>query len=374
MTYQGTVFKSCVECESTSDYTIEKGDPATSDLQAMLYNMRSALSHCVFEGDTNPCLTTTACGPLKDALEYETLAANASTYGYCSVWNDLQVPKCSECLRVMDGGLYLNNYLQVLNGACDLLLQPPATIPLEGDIFSDTDQVNVTAPTPTSAFVSDARVGKLTYGAIAGIAIGAVVFLLVVIGCGVVLNGKRKRKAFLQNREKLHGGGSGGNNKNKNWAGAAGAGGGEMFETPVSQRPLRGGGWEDSPVSATTSTDPTYYPQYFSPYTSQYNSPVSALEGPGAANVAWPAEKTQQQQQNIGVALSPDRHNEGAGAYWGDSKGKDRAGDGGGGYELQEGINSGGGHQYPYVPPPPPHAPVLSHPGYGRFGSASPGS
>lgn len=36
MTYQGTVFKSCVECESTSDYTIEKGDPATSDLQAML--------------------------------------------------------------------------------------------------------------------------------------------------------------------------------------------------------------------------------------------------------------------------------------------------------------------------------------------------
>lgn len=264
--------------------------------------------------------------------------------------------------------------LQVLNGACDLLLQPPATIPLDGDIFSDTDSVNVTAPTPTSSFVSDARVGKFTYGAIAGIAIGAVIFLLVVIGCGVVLNGKRKRKAFLRQREKLQG-------NNKNWPALQGPGG-EMFETPISQRPLRGG-WGDSPISATT--DRSYpYPQYFSPYTSQYNSPVSAVEGPGAAgNVAWPP--TEKTTRNIGVALSPDHNNnnDGAGAYWGDSKGKDRdrdrdrAGDDADhdGYEMQEGVNSGGGHQYPYVPPPPPHqAPVLNHPGYGRFGTTPPGT
>lgn len=36
MAYQGTVFKNCIECESTSDYTISGGKPATSDLQAML--------------------------------------------------------------------------------------------------------------------------------------------------------------------------------------------------------------------------------------------------------------------------------------------------------------------------------------------------
>ena len=51
----------------------------------------------------------TACGPLKDAVEYESLAPNATAYGYCSVWNDQQVPKCGECLRFMDGGHYLNN-------------------------------------------------------------------------------------------------------------------------------------------------------------------------------------------------------------------------------------------------------------------------
>ncbi len=243
--------------------------------------------------------------------------------------------------------------LQVLNGACNLLLKEPATIPLDGDIFSDTEQVNVTMPTPTSTFVSDARVGKLTYGAIAGIAVGAAVFLLIVVGCGVVLNGKRKRKAYLREREKLQ----------KNWPGQGGGAGGEMFETPISQRPLRG--WEDSPVSAATERS---YPQYFSPYTSQYNSPVSAAEAvPGS--VAWPAEKT----RNIGVALSPDH--EGSTA-WGDAKGKERAGADGDGYELQEGIHSGGGgHQYPYVPPPPPHqAPTLNHPGYGRRGPTPPGT
>lgn len=266
----------------------------------------------------------------------------------------------------------------MLSGACDLLLPPPATIPLDGDIFSETEQVNVTAPTPTSDFVSDAsHVGGLTYGALAGIVIGAVVLLLVLIGCGVVLNGKRKRRAYLRQREKLH----------RQWPGApggiAGGAGGEMFETPISQRPLRGGGWADSPISATTDRS---YPQYFSPYTSQYNSPVSAVEGHG--HVAWPAEKTQQHQQqqlqNIGVALSPDDEG-GPGqsqgmTYWGDFKGKDRAVGGGGdadreGYELQEGINSGGGHQYPYVPPPPPHqAPMLNHPGYGRHGPTPPGT
>ena len=238
----------------------------------------------------------------------------------------------------------------------------------------------MTAPTPTSDFVSDAsHVGGLTYGAVAGIVIGAVVLVLALVGCGVVLNGKRKRRAYLRQRERMH----------KQWPGGAPGGGrvgggGEMFETPISQRPLRGTGWADSPISATTDHSYPQYPQYFSPYTSQYNSPVSAAEAQGP-HVAWPAEKAQQQQQlqNIGVALSPDDEgvNPGA-AYWSDAKGKDRAAfgsaDGGAGedregYELQEGINSGGGHQYPYVPPPPPpQAPMLNHPGYGRHGATHP--
>ncbi|RYP78268.1 hypothetical protein DL771_000745 [Monosporascus sp. 5C6A] len=258
------------------------------------------------------CITT-ACGPLQDALGYGNLAPNATAYGYCS---------------------------------------PPATIPLDGEIFSTTEQVNVTQPTPTSTFNSDARVGNLSYGAVAGIAIGAVVVLLIIMGCFVVLNGKRKRKAYLRQRERLQ----------KNWA--SGGGAGEMFETPVSQQPLRG--WGDSPISATTDRS---YPQYFSPYTSQYNSPVSAVEGPSHMHTAWPVEKA----QSIGVAISPD--NDGALHWTTDGKGKGRVGADADaeGYELQEGINSGGGHQCPPVPGPPPHqAPMLNHPGYGRYGAPPP--
>ncbi|RYO96063.1 hypothetical protein DL764_007542 [Monosporascus ibericus] len=269
---------------------------------------------------------TTACGPLQDALQHEELAPNATAYGYCN--------------------------LQILHGACDLLLQPPATIPLDGEIFSTTEQVNVTQPTPTSTFNSDARVGKLSYGAIAGIVIGAVIVLLIIMGCFVVLNGKRKRKAYLRQRGRLQ----------KNWP--SGGGAGEMFETPVSQQPLRG--WGDSPVSATTDRS---YAQYFSPYTSQYNSPVSGAEGSSHMHMAWPVEKA----QGIGVAISPD--SDGA-MYWTtDGKGKDRAGADvdGEGYELQEGIYNGGGHHHPRVPPPPPHqAPMLNHPGYGRYGPPPP--
>lgn len=217
--------------------------------------------------------------------------------------------------------------------------------------------VNVTDPTPTATFAPTGLTGPLDSGAIAGIVIGGLVVLLAIVGCGIVLNGKRRRKAYLRRREQV----------SKNWP--QGPGGGEMFETPISQKPLRG--WEDSPTSAATQTT---FPPYFSPYASQYNSPVSAVEGP--SHMAWPAaEKTT--QQNIGVAISPDRE-VAAGSPWGDDrKGKEKDIVGNDGYELQEGVNSpGGGYGYPGfpIPPPPPlpthQAPVLSHPGYGRHGVA----
>lgn len=116
-------------------------------------------------------------------------------------------------------------------------------------------------------------------------------------------------------------------------------------------------------------TDHTYpqYPQYYSPYSSQYNSPVSAAEVP--RQMPWPVEKA----QSIGVALSPDR--EQSEDHWGDRKGKDRATREREEYELQEGVNSGGGLGHGYMPPPPaPKAPVLGHPGYGRSGRTPPRS
>ncbi|KAI1075622.1 hypothetical protein F5B20DRAFT_374728 [Whalleya microplaca] len=362
-TSSGQVFESCVSCEATSPYSTTKGSQNVSDLQYMLYNLRYATNQCLFAAASNPCTTSFACEHIQSAIQYANLSSSVSEYGYCSEWTDYLEDKCHDCLNASPDSHYLSNYVSILSGACRLQLPPPATLPLQGGIFDTSDTVNVTDPTPTATFTPPAT-GALDSGAIAGIVVGGVVVLLTLIGCGVVINGKRRRKAYLRRREEV----------SKNWpspSGPHGGAGGEMFETPISQRPLRG--WEDSPISAATQTT---FPPYFSPYSSQYNSPVSGggggVEGAGVGvggHMAWPAEKT----QNIGVALSPDR--ELGNPQWaGDRKGKDRVdadGDGDGdGYELQEGVNSAGGYGFPMPPPPPAQAPMLSHPGYGRHGFA----
>ncbi|KAI0166904.1 hypothetical protein GGR52DRAFT_79464 [Hypoxylon sp. FL1284] len=363
-TSSGQVFEACVGCETSSSYSASQDKQGSSDLGSMLYNMRYATNMCLYEANTTPCITSFACANIKNAIEYGNLSTSGSTYDYCNMWTEYNLDKCHECLESANEH-YLSNYISILDGACRLRLEPPATLPLQGRVFS-TDIVNVTDPTPTATFSPPSGpAGPLDSGAIAGVAVGGFAVLLALVGCGVVLNGKRRRRAYLRRREEQVG------TTHRNWPQAGGNGGGDMFETPVSQRPLRGAGWEDSPVSAATA-----FPPYFSPYASQYNSPVSAVESAGPH--AWPSEKI---GQNIGVAISPDREFAASASPWGDEgKGKEKAasfshGGDANGFELQEGVGSPGGYGFP-IPPPPPllpnHAPMLGHPGYGRHGPPRP--
>ncbi|KAI1123305.1 hypothetical protein F5Y10DRAFT_252108 [Nemania abortiva] len=350
-TTSGKVFNQCVSCESTSTYEIASGNQTESDLQAMLFNMRYTTTQCLFDLESSQCSTPLACGRLQDALQYGNLSSSVTPYGYCSIWSDYDLDKCTDCL-LADDKTYIRNFISILSGACQLQLQPPNTIPLTGSIFSNT-LVNVTSPTNTAAVHAHNHVGPITTGALAGIIIGGIAFLLILLGCGVIINGKRRRKNYLRRREA----------QTKNWPSPQAAG--EMFETPLSQKPLRGG-WGDSPVSAATHDGAYPYPRYFSPYATQFDSPVSAVEGP--SQMTWQAEKA----QSIGVALSPD-HDEPE-FPWGDRKGKEKVNDSSEGYEMQEGVGSAGGYGYPDPVPPhiPNEAPMLNHPGYGRQGQAYP--
>ena len=47
---------------------------------------------------------STACGPLKTAIEIDSLSLNASTYSYCAFWDAPQVEKCTACLRASEDG------------------------------------------------------------------------------------------------------------------------------------------------------------------------------------------------------------------------------------------------------------------------------
>lgn len=185
--------------------------------------------------------------------------------------------------------------------------------------------------------------GPLNLSAKVGIAVGGFVFLLIISGIFVVWNGKRRRRAYLRRLEALY-------NTNKGWPAPQSPG---MFETPVSQRPLNGG-WGDSPM---TEQPDKPFPRYVSPYSSQYNSPISATD---MTSMPWPGAALAR-DHNIGVAHG----GESSGSSWEEGKGKAVAES----YELCDVTSSGsdGSKNRQYGN----EAPVLGHPGYGR-NSASP--
>ncbi|KAL2021510.1 hypothetical protein VTK56DRAFT_7143 [Thermocarpiscus australiensis] len=418
----GVVWEQCIECQLTSTYV--SGN--RSDLQALLYNLRVSMAYCLFDSkDNNPCKTTTACGPLEDAIKYQNLTTSVGAYDYCTNWQGFFVPKCSPCLTVLDDrGQYLNNYLMILEAACEQKPAPGSTVSVEGDPFS-TDTVEIVPPHPTYATVPTPDYGPVSLGARVGIAFGGLAFILAVAGFCIVCIGKRRRRAFLRELERRHGAQGWPHPKFRYGSDRdGGAGSSDMFETPVSQRPLRG--WEnESPVSALPERT---FPRYFSPYTSQYSSPVTVPEGGGPSTTNWPTLAPQQQfnqivqgqspvhgspppafsqwptaaqekllmqmhahhekRQNeiaIGVALGGDdassrskASNLNPNGYPIESKGKERDE----AYEMHEVespyTNGGNGdvarQHYDYRMPAEPQAPVLHHPGYGRDHGSRPES
>jgi hypothetical protein len=300
-------------------------------------------------------------------LTWNNLTAQAAQYDFCQQWIGVQVPKCSACLTAGDSGHFLNNYLTLLDAACTQKPVAGSTLSIEGDPFS-TVPINITTPTVAPLFTVPVDNSPISLGAKVGIAIGGVVFLLAALGCGIVCNGRRRRRKFLRRLQEK--------NYDKGWPTPKQSSGGEMFETPSSQKPLRG--WDDSPLSASTEKT---LPRYFSPYSSQYNSPVSAAEGP--SNMQWPeqawpnsAQEKQAQQAHergyetpeyeIGLAFGGDDpsirtkpSNQSIQSHdqpW-QVKGKhlDDA------YELRPVESSGSLRRALQT-----ETPVLSHPGYGR--------
>ncbi|KAH8882852.1 hypothetical protein GQ53DRAFT_700411 [Thozetella sp. PMI_491] len=407
------VFQTCITCEQGSGYSGQ----GQTDVQWLLYNLRFAISYCIFgvpqntQHHDNPCITGNACGPLQASLDWNNLSQTTGAYDYCNKWDEAQVTKCSLCLTALDDGHYINNYLTVLDAACQQKPAEGSTVSVSGTVF-DKNPIHITTPTPTLASIPPPDFGPVSLGARVGIAFGAIAFILAILGFCIVMNGKRKRRAFLRELEKKHAG-QGWPHPSERYGGHAQ---GDMFETPVSQRPLRG--WDESPVSAATSTG-TPLPRYFSPYSSQFNSPVSASEGgpshanwptlgahkldhvseehltphgqsPPPAFTQWPSatqEKLMQQMQMqhdqhtqrqqeiaIGLALGGDEaslRSKGSSQQLqsepeyerSPKKGKNRDES----YELQESPYSGGGSISSRTRvPTEPHAPVLHHPGYGR--------
>lgn len=166
--------------------------------------------------------------------------------------------------------------------------------------------------------------GPLDLNAKVGIAVGSFVLLLIILGVIIVWNGKRRRRAFLRKLDIK--------SANRGWPSPQDQiPTGEMFETPVSQRPLNGG-WSDSPLSPASDRA---FPRYISPYSSQCNSPIAG----NAPNMAWPTAALPQ-VHNIGVALGGTTTNDSYGweSTYSQDKGKGTVPES---YELHDVDSSG---------------------------------
>ncbi|KAI5461257.1 hypothetical protein BGZ63DRAFT_230852 [Mariannaea sp. PMI_226] len=269
MSGNGAVYQQCVSCELSSTYTT--GDNET-DTESLLYNVRYASAYCLYGVPNNndiintPCLTSNACGPFRDSITFKNLSSKVGGYDYCDSWptnRTDQFAGCTDCLQA-GNEYYLSNFITVLQAGCEQRPVPGVTLSLDGSVFSD-DIVNITAPTPTATV--DPKwfdQGPITIGGKVGIAFGGFAFILFLLGVFIIWNGKRKRRAFLSKLEKKHA---------NSWPGPIDTSPGDMRETPLSQRPLRG--WDDSPMSARSEK---LFHQHISPFSSHYNSPVSATE------------------------------------------------------------------------------------------------
>lgn len=278
------------------------------------------------------------------------------------------MPKCSACLSVQSNQYYLNNFLTALNAACIQQPVPGNTISIQGSLFSTTP-VNITSPTPTPTGVNYST-GGLTLAAKIGIAVGGIVVLLAILGFCIVWNGKRRRRAYLRKVQEESGYGDW--RKNHSFAAEEGLrvqppmggatppmgaarGGGAFFDSPDSQRPLHPWGArpgeDDSPASGFGEK------AYFSPYSSNYNSPVSAQDQIPPIARDWP---TVERKGSIHDHVPMGRD-------WGiDRKGSVQSGSSrvrSRSRENREKERDDGGFEMQNV------APVLKHPGHGRGGS-----
>lgn len=184
----------------------------------------------------------------------------------------------------------MENYVTILDAACRQMPNTGTTLSVSGTPFS-TIPMNVTTPSVVPLYTYTPTNSPISLGGKVGIAIGGLVLILSAAGFAIVCLGRRRRRAYLKSVETRYGGG--------NHGGVLGGSGGwpsppigdaskahEKYSTPTSSQPLRG--WDDTPVSASTMAEKNggFFPRYFSPYNSQYNSPVSAEDGPPYAN--WP--------------------------------------------------------------------------------------
>ncbi|KAG6040328.1 hypothetical protein E4U41_000885 [Claviceps citrina] len=206
-TDEGIKFRKCLDCLQTSS----KVEGAESDLKWYIYNLRFALSTCLYASPQPPrngstaaaqqCDTDRACRPLSASLTAPGFDANpGNPFGYCTesdgAFMGTSFSPCLRCLRASGGQAHLSNFMTALEAGC--LQQPPdgGVIHLGGSVFT-TKPVNIadggTAADSGSGSGSGSGSDSLSASTITGIVVGVVlIFSLAVALFTLYFRGQRK--------------------------------------------------------------------------------------------------------------------------------------------------------------------------------------
>ncbi|KAF3770873.1 hypothetical protein M406DRAFT_59717 [Cryphonectria parasitica EP155] len=202
-TTTGSTWKECMSCLQNSTYS-QGGE---SDQAWFLYNLRYSFDSCVFaypndtSSGSNPCETSTSCGALKTALEYDQLNATdaqSNEFGYCDADGGALTGQyfqpCMDCVSDSGDTNYIANALVALNAGCTQ--KPNATDPLglSASVFSSSV---IQAVDPSTVNKSTSGF-SLSTAAIGGIVAGGVAVLILV--AVVIFFRCRKRKNGISSR------------------------------------------------------------------------------------------------------------------------------------------------------------------------------
>ncbi|WQF79792.1 hypothetical protein CDEST_04806 [Colletotrichum destructivum] len=199
----GQKFQQCMSCLQDSKF-VQGGE---NDQDWFLYNMRYSFNYCIYGYPnatgvgSNPCMTSTACGPLEAALtDGELDPEKTSQYSYCDADGGAMLTpaydKCLSCVRAGGEHYYLANYLIALGAGCKQRPDPGKLVGLNDTVFTK-GMITVIDPKDAETPEKDESPG-LSTTAIVGIVIGSVVALVLVAGCAFIQY--RKRKARREGR------------------------------------------------------------------------------------------------------------------------------------------------------------------------------
>ncbi|CAK7211000.1 hypothetical protein SBRCBS47491_000969 [Sporothrix bragantina] len=203
----GQKWTKCMSCLQSS--TFSQG--VESDQAWFFYNLRYNVDYCVFgypnatDIGSNPCQTSTACGPLQDALfDGIPTIGNQTEYDYCSAngttLTSSMFKGCIACVAGSGSQNIVANSLTALEAGCLQQLPPSEAVGLSGSVFNTTTTITIIEPTETSGSGSGSAgsgpgTHRVTTTTVAVIVVVALLVVAAISGFAFVCYRKRRGSA-----------------------------------------------------------------------------------------------------------------------------------------------------------------------------------